>query len=431
MKKIFPIILIILIGVEGTHAQSRKWMPIPQEVNDIVWDFAIYKGQLIAGGYFTKAGQTSVNHIAAWDGNKWTPLGKGLRGPYAGAEKMYVHDSLLYVKGFFDSAGEVAARGLAVWNGKEWKNLLKNGLMDTLRKVHSFAVYKNEIYVGGNYSQIGGIKANGIAKWDGENWHSLGTNKYTDAQNLYVFEEELYMLGSIDLGGPYKDYIARWDGTSWKKLSTGVGNQHKGMINWNDKLLIGANTPLQIPPVDYRDLVQWDGDTIIRFSRQLMINLYNFKIFENELYCFGGGGIMKWNEDSLNWNYFDTGIQKSTIRTMVEYEGELYCGGDFDKFTQSNCNYIARYTDKVGIYLTKEKPIIGLYPNPVKTILSIQGIAIDYIVISSLSGQIVMREEINGAENSEIDLGLLSNGLYILELIGKDGNVYREKIVKN
>jgi photosystem II stability/assembly factor-like uncharacterized protein len=72
-----------------------------------------------------------------------------------------------------------------------------------------------------------------------------------------------------------------------------------------------------------------------------------------------------------------------------------------------------------------------IYPNPFKMKLSIKCKEIEQIVIINLNGQIVMREEINGAENSEIDLGLLSNGLYILELIGKDGNVYREKIVKH
>lgn len=431
MKLIIPILCVLLLSNELAHAQARKWTPMPQEVNNIVWDFAIYKGQLIVGGYFTKAGQVSVNKIAAWDGKNWTPLGKGLRGPYAGAEGMFVHDSLLYVSGFFDSAGNVSARGLAVWNGKEWKNPLKNGPMDTLRKVQSLAVYKNELYAGGHYTQIGGIKANGIAKWDGMNWHSVNANKFTDAQNLYVYNDELYLLGAMELGGSYTDYIARWDGISWKKVSTGVGHQHNGMINWKGKLLIGAHTPLQIPPVDYSDVVQWDGDTITRFSRQEMINVYHFQIFENELYCYGGGGVMKWNEDSLKWKDESRAILNSIVMTMIEYNGELYCGGDFDKFTKSNCNYIARYTDKVGISPIKEKPIIELYPNPFKTVLSIRGKEIDRIIIINSTGQIVKGEMINGVENLNIDLEFLSNGLYIIEVTGKGGNVYREKIVKN
>ena len=292
MKRLIFLLIALLLRIEVIHGQTRKWMPMPQEVNGIVTSLAVYQGQLIVAGAFTKAGQVSVNKIAAWDGVKWSSLGSGMRGGlYSGVEGIYVHDSLLYVEGFFDSAGTVSAKGLAIWNGKEWKNPLKNGHLDTLRVIHSLIEYKNEIYAGGNYSQIGGIKANGIAKWDGMNWHSLGTNKYTDAQNLYVYNNELYMLGSLDLGGSITDYIGRWDGISWKKVSTGVGYQHKAMINWKGKLLIGAHTPHQIPPVDYRDIVEWNSDTIIRFSRQVMINLYNFHIFRK-------GALLFWRRRS-------------------------------------------------------------------------------------------------------------------------------------
>ncbi|MFC1572138.1 hypothetical protein ACFL6M_00920, partial [Candidatus Eisenbacteria bacterium] len=40
----------------------------------------VYDGDLIAGGFFTRAGAWTVNNIARWDGTEWHPLGSGLEG---------------------------------------------------------------------------------------------------------------------------------------------------------------------------------------------------------------------------------------------------------------------------------------------------------------------------------------------------------------
>ena len=35
-------------------------------------------GNLYAAGYFTEAGGVSVNYVAKWDGQNWSPLGAGM-----------------------------------------------------------------------------------------------------------------------------------------------------------------------------------------------------------------------------------------------------------------------------------------------------------------------------------------------------------------
>ena len=47
-------------------------------MNDSVYALTVYDGKLIAGGYFTTAGDVSANRIASWDGSSWSPLGSGM-----------------------------------------------------------------------------------------------------------------------------------------------------------------------------------------------------------------------------------------------------------------------------------------------------------------------------------------------------------------
>ncbi len=60
----------------------------------------VYKGDLIAGGWFTTAGGVSANFIARWDGSAWQPAG-----------------------GNFTIAGGLSANRIARWNGSGWQPL--------------------------------------------------------------------------------------------------------------------------------------------------------------------------------------------------------------------------------------------------------------------------------------------------------------------
>lgn len=55
-----------------------------------------------AGGDFTTAGVTVANHVAAWNGASWTPLGSGVDGP----DSALAWDGTnLHVGGTFTSVG--------------------------------------------------------------------------------------------------------------------------------------------------------------------------------------------------------------------------------------------------------------------------------------------------------------------------------------
>lgn len=75
-------------------------------MNDAVNALTVFNGALIAGGYFTAAGGTSANYIAASDGSTWSPLGSGMND---WVNALTVFDRTLIAGGRFTVAGSLVS----------------------------------------------------------------------------------------------------------------------------------------------------------------------------------------------------------------------------------------------------------------------------------------------------------------------------------
>lgn len=86
-------------------------------VNAQIHALAVYKNELIAGGFFDTINGMSANNIAKWDGINWTALGSGTSHLFGNGsvEALTVLNSELYVGGWFDQAGGVSASFIAKW----------------------------------------------------------------------------------------------------------------------------------------------------------------------------------------------------------------------------------------------------------------------------------------------------------------------------
>lgn len=349
--------------------QTMDWVSLPQEVNGSVNCLTVYKGELISGGFFSMAGTTSANKIAAWDGTDWDSLGIGLSGgsnPFV--IETTVFDDALYVVGNFDSAGTVVANDIAKWDGFSW-SALGTG---SNKAIYSIAAYNNEIYVGGIFDSIGGISANHIAKWNGVNWQALSSGIQGNTVNdLYVFKNELYVVGVFNSAGNIPcNSVARWNGNSWNNVSTSLGYGNSTMIEWDSTLLIGTELHL-VWGTPYLFTYQWDGNDLTVFSQQKMFQIRAFAHVKGKLYCSGGGGatappgaslVSVW-EDSV-WTTVGTGVN-DYIQGLCEYNGDLYCGGFFNTDRGANHNYIARLSNTVGIDdILDDNISVNIFPNP-------------------------------------------------------------------
>jgi len=80
---------------------------------------------------------------------------------------------------------------------------------------------------------------------------------------------------------------------------------------------------------------------------------------------------------------------------------------------------------------TQEKSNISMFPNPVKSTLNIENLKdIDRISISNIVGQQVMVTRNIKTERVAINVSSLTNGVYMVSVIDRDGNATIRKIIK-
>jgi trimeric autotransporter adhesin len=122
--------------VGGGLSYSNRYDP-PRDIAIEVSCLTVWRGDLIVGGGFRRAGAIEANLIARWDGREWQALGEGL-GPQGLTHMDGLRHSVyfshyyprllvggeagLYVRGNFMQAGGVAVQGLARWDGTAWTN---------------------------------------------------------------------------------------------------------------------------------------------------------------------------------------------------------------------------------------------------------------------------------------------------------------------
>src|SRR6185503_19549953 len=91
--------------------------------------FEGFQGSTYAAGEFTSIDGVQANHVARWDGSKWSQVGGSASGAGANGtvRKLHVHDdthgSRLFAAGTFTTVDGNAANGIAAWNGVGWSTV--------------------------------------------------------------------------------------------------------------------------------------------------------------------------------------------------------------------------------------------------------------------------------------------------------------------
>ncbi len=250
---------------------------------------------LYAGGSFTVAGGTTVNHVATWNGSDWSalsgPAGTGIDGP---VHALAVYDdgtgAALYAAGTFTTAGGVTVNNVAKWNGTAWSSLSGpsgvgvEGAGCTSRCARALGVYDDgngpALYVGGAFSTAGGLTANHVARWDGKAWSDLsgpagngtdGPGSLAGPWALVPYDdgggEALYAAGFFEMaGGVAVNHVAKWDGNNWSALTgtsgTGLDSLAETAAVFDD----GSGTALYVAGdfssaggIPARFIARWDG----------------------------------------------------------------------------------------------------------------------------------------------------------------------------
>ena len=84
------------------------------------------------------------------------------------------------------------------------------------------------------------------------------------------------------------------------------------------------------------------------------------------------------------------------------------------------------YTDCVDAVDEAEEAVMSLYPNPVATQLTIEGVEVGIVEVYDALGQMVGRFRHNVDDFSNFE-----SGMYLLRVTSAEGKVFFEKVIKN
>ncbi|WP_291115247.1 T9SS type A sorting domain-containing protein [Flavobacterium sp. UBA6135] len=130
----------------------------------------------------------------------------------------------------------------------------------------------------------------------------------------------------------------------------------------------------------------------------------------------------------LNGNYVVGGYARSTIFLNHPTIAPLTTnGGDSDFFIAKLGNTPCAPPLSVG---DQVKPAVKLYPNPTNGMLFKDATDLKGYMVYNLLGQELLRGEFTGTSNYSISLEGLSKGTYLVRLLGLDGVVYMEKVLR-
>ena len=243
-----------------------SWAMIGGPFEGRISDLALYRGQIVAGGYFSSLADTSVKYIAAWDGMRWKSLGIGLGDEVTVLE---VYKDRLIAGGWFNFLGDQTTRmrRISQWDGTSWSEMDygASGLMRAL------TIYEGDLIAGGFFTEIGFQAIDRMARWDGETWKPFDgdiTYRYdlSAVFDLEVWNGELYANGEFEtIDGEPADDIAIWSGNSWRPFPEPGAGWIDAFGTYGGRLLVGGNFRFG-GPVSQSYSYQWDGNEWLRMG---------------------------------------------------------------------------------------------------------------------------------------------------------------------
>ena len=249
---------------------GKSWHPLGGGVSGPVLALLVHENHLIAGGTFTYADGKPVQCVAEWDGGSWRPLDSGVwQAGDHGVIDLEIYDGRLVACGRFSWAGDIPARSIAVWTGEGWE-ALDSGLSfeGGNHQVNELALWNGQLIAAGNFDTVDGQKAKDLAIWNGNRWRPLTPLLNMTVNEMAVDEGRLVVGGSFFDSGQFdQSSILQWDGTRWLRMGTGLWSGRSGiwelpgvtaMTRWNNALHVAGRFRFAGDRPSYH-IARWDG----------------------------------------------------------------------------------------------------------------------------------------------------------------------------
>jgi hypothetical protein len=299
---------------------GTSWETLGNGLNGAVTALAMRGTDLIAGGFFSEScgneacdsGNTTVNYVAKWNGSTWSALGGGVsEGVY---DLEIQGDNVILGGQFIETCGNTACDSgnstvnhIAKWDGNLWSGI-GNGFDDY---VSAIGVKGKKIFAGGHFKQIcgngacdsGNSNAHNIARWNGSSWSALGMGVSNDPNAIAVIGTNVYIAGFFS--GLCTDdacvsnltpmrYITRWNGSSFQPVGFGLGFivydlylsggavYAGGNFNW-----VCGNEECDNSNITVNRIAKWNGASWTGFDFGVNDNVTALTVSEGELHAGG------------------------------------------------------------------------------------------------------------------------------------------------
>lgn len=400
--------------------KENQWFSLDNGLNSYQWpasvrDIVRYNDEIYVCGSITDANGVSCNGIARWNGIQWLPVGSGLLdidGNPGFAFNLSVINDELYVCGRFITAGGISANGIAKWNGTSWLSVHDFPFFDLDGDVITDCIiYNDELYVAGSFNGGSSNGMLGITKWNGSNWVGVGSVGVGQTTCLAVYQGKLYAAGvfNASMNPIFPGYhIASWDGTSWDNVGGGLdtlnGDVHEMIVHNGKLFVVGWFKEAGGIPAEY--IATWDGQEWCNLGSSSNNKILAIEAFEDTIYI--GGGFTELNGSEL------MSIAKSGGSPQDE-----------------NCGTLAGVTEECS---DNDSPI-SVFPNPTNGMLNVMIHGVKGPLTLGLYdavGQKVLAKQINVASEGQrqtLDLGQLSNGLYVLTCTSENAPIASIKVI--
>lgn len=314
---------------------GQRWGPIGEGFGGSVRAFTVFRGELIAAGHFGTSGDEQVSRIARWDGHAWRPLGAGVN---SFIESLVVYRDELVVGGSFGGAGGMAARFIAKWDGDSWSTL-GTGMNGP---VTSMCVSGDDLIVSGVFTTAGDQPALRAARRDGDSWHALGTGLPASAASLLALNGCVYAGGTFSAGGGQSDPVLCWDGASWASISSELMSDARSLLAYEGEL-VACGTVRFEGSGEAGGVMTWNGKAwqYLGSNRPQQGALC---LFRGSLVA-GSGGASNYDVRSLvdgAWVSLGEPQWEGMPRAFVEFEGDLVAAGTFSLAGGVPANGVAR-----------------------------------------------------------------------------------------
>ncbi len=422
----------------------------------------------------------------------WAAMGGGTNGEVK--ELLRLSNGDMLVAGAFTQAGNTSANFVARFNGTTYTAM--PGFPEG--EIRTAIEFNGMIYVGGTF----GNGVTDLAKWNGSSWsvEAVFSSKYAEIYDLHIKDEVLYAAGASSGFAGVSYQVQRLSNGTWDYVGQSLNRIIRTLETFDGQLVCGGDFTANMFSQDSTILhaATLNNGMWQQLGDGLNGRVYDMLIYQSQLYA-GGDCVAEVNVffgmariaiESLQWEqlmpniayYIFSPLDGSThINSLLEREGLIYFGGDFDiasgldigrsvgvfNGTADNVTVLAdlngpvndldllgssqltaggAFTENTGqatpYVITTDlatgidvqetnRPEISVWPNPATDHITITSTVEQNapITVRDAAGRIVMTISLRSASNS-IDVRELSKGAYSVSI--NDGNIVRNTtFIKN